>query len=250
MQMACKRDEGTSVERNERVMAILADTLRQPPAERELYMRAACKDDEDLYREVAEGVQWEERMGNFLLEPWVDFTKLARPFQAGEIIEDRFEIVREIGEGGMGIVYEALDRRRNNLKVAIKAAKPGFQRLLSPELEGALKVRHHNLCLVNQIHTAETQYGEIDFLAMEFLDGETLSAHLKAHGKMYETQALEIARQLCAGLSEIHASGVVHRDLKSANVILCRDPNGSLRAVITDFGLAGGDAETSVLAGT
>src|SRR5271157_1029214 len=97
----------SSVERDERVMNILASTLRQPPAERELYMRTACKNDEDLYREVAEVMEWEARMGSFLLEPWVEFTKLARPFQAGEIIEERFEIAREIGEGGMGIVYEA-----------------------------------------------------------------------------------------------------------------------------------------------
>jgi eukaryotic-like serine/threonine-protein kinase len=239
-----------SVERDRLVITISDNALQKPPAEREPYMRTACKDDEDLYREVAEAVEWEIRMGSFLLKPWVEFTKLARPFQPGDIIEERFEIVREIGEGGMGIVYEALDRKRQNLKIAIKAAKPGFQRLLSPELEGALKVRHHNLCLVNQIHTAQTQYGEIDCLAMEFLDGETLSAHLKAHGKMPEAQALEIARQLCAGLSEIHKSGIIHRDLKSANVILCPDEKGSVRAVITDFGLAGVDTGASLLAGT
>ena len=239
----------TSIERDERVMIILAGALRYPPPERELFMRMACKDDKTLYREVAEALEWEARMGSFLLEPWVEFTKLARPFQAGEIVEERFEIVREIGEGGMGIVYQAFDRKRN-LKIAIKAAKPGFQRLLSPELEGALKVRHHNICLVNQIHTAQTEYGEIDFLTMEFLDGETLSARLKARGKMPEAEALEIAWQLCAGLSEAHRSGVIHRDLKSANVILCRDRDGSVRAVITDFGLAGGDTEASVLAGT
>ena len=136
----------TSVERDERVMTILANALQKPPAEREPYMRMACNNDEDLYREVVEAMEWEARMGSFLLEPWVEFTKLARPFQAGQIIEERFEIVREIGEGGMGIVYEAFDRKRD-LKIAIKAAKPGFQRLLSPELEGALKVRHHNICL-------------------------------------------------------------------------------------------------------
>jgi serine/threonine protein kinase/tetratricopeptide (TPR) repeat protein len=239
----------SSVERDQQVMAILASTLQRPPAEREVYMRMTCKNDEDLYREVAEALEWEDRMGSFLSEPWVEFTQLARPFQAGQIIEDRFEVVREIGEGGMGIVYEAFDRKRN-LKIAIKAAKPGFQRLLSPELEGALKVRHHNICLVNQIHTAQTKYGDIDFLTMEFLDGETLSAHLKARGNLPEAEALEIARQLCAGVSEAHRSSVIHRDLKSANVILCRGRNESVRAVITDFGLAGVDTGTSVLAGT
>src|SRR5881397_3944370 len=111
----------------------------------------------------------------------VAFQDFARPFQAGQIVSERFEIVREIGDGGMGVVYEAFDRKRNQ-RIAIKSAKPGFQRLLSPELEGALRVRHPNVCLVNEIHTAQTEYGEIDFLTMELLEGETLSALLSARG--------------------------------------------------------------------
>ncbi len=69
---------------------------------------------------------------------------------------------------------------------------------------GALKVRHHNVCLVNQIHTAQTEYGEIGFLSMEFLEGETLSARLKARGKVPEAEALEIARQVW-GIAEAPA---------------------------------------------
>lgn len=230
-------------------MTILATALQQPVEEREAYVRIACKEDETLRREVAEALDWEVQMGSFLLKPWVEFTKLTLPFRGGEVVEDRFEIVREIGEGGMGVVYEAIDRKRN-LRIAIKAAKPGFQRLLTPELEGALKVRHPNICLVNQIHTAQTELGKVDFLSMEFLDGETLAEHIESEGKFPEPEALIIARQLCAGISEAHRSGVIHRDLKSANIILCHDTNGSIRTVITDFGLAGIDGESNVVAGT
>ena len=99
---------------------------------------------------------------------------MSDPF-VGKVIDDRYEIQQRIGEGGMGVVYEAIDRKRN-LRIAIKSAKPGFQRLLSPELEGALKVRHPNICLVNQIHTTQTENGEVDFLTMEFLEGEPLDA--------------------------------------------------------------------------
>jgi len=74
---------------------------------------------------------------------------------------------------------------------------------------------------------------------MEFLDGETLSAHLKAQGSFNSQEALEIARQLCAALAEAHRCEIIHRDLKAANVILTRTKDGSMRAVITDFGLAG-----------
>jgi serine/threonine protein kinase len=150
----------------------------------------------------------------------------------------------------MGVVYEAIDRKRN-LRIAIKSAKPGFQRLLSPELEGALKVRHPNVCLVNQIHTTKTDAGEVDFLSMEFLEGKTLSAYLDSKGKLHPAAALELVRQLCAGLSEAHHSGVVHGDLKSANIIFSQHDDGSLRPVITDFGLASGANQPSgALGGT
>jgi serine/threonine protein kinase len=233
------------------VMAILQEALRRQAEERGAFVRSACGGDEELYRELDDALQWEERMGNFLLEPLMDFTLLVCPFEPGQTIGDgRFEILREIGEGGMGVVYEAFDRKLQQ-QIAIKAAKPGFQRLLSPELKAALKVRHQNICLVNQIHTAQTEYGEVDFLAMELLEGETLSANLARAGKLSHEEALEIACQVCAGLAEAHRSGIIHRDLKSGNVILCNNEDGSRRAVITDFGLAGGTAITSVeLAGT
>ncbi len=182
-------------------------------------------------------------MGNFLLEPLLDLTTVIRRFEPGQLIAERFEILREIGEGGMGVVYEAQDVKRQQ-RVAIKAAKPGFQRMLSPELEGALKVRHHNICLVNEIHTEKTEQGEIDFLTMELLEGETLSARLARVGKLDHKEALDIACQLCAGLAEAHQSDIVHRDLKSSNVLLCANEDGSCRAVITDFGLASRTALT------
>jgi serine/threonine-protein kinase len=239
-----------NTERDHRLMAVVATALQQPLEKRQSFLQDACYDDAQLYQEAAETLEWEERMGNFLLEPLLIFKDLERPFQPGEVICERFEIVREIGEGGMGVVYEAYDRKRNQ-RIAIKSAKTGFRRLLTPELESALQVRHPNICLVNEIHSAATVHGEVDFLTMEFLDGESLSDALSSGTKFSQEEALEIARQLCAGLAEAHRSGVVHRDLKSANIILCRSEDGKFRAVITDFGLAGaGMMGSSQLAGT
>jgi len=141
-------EDGSSGE-HEQGIAILLDALQLRPEERQAYLRTACNDDPELHRELVEALQWEERMGSFLLEPLIDFAQLARPFEPGQMVSERFEIIREIGDGGMGVVYEAYDQKRLQ-RVAVKAAKPGFQRLLSPELEGALKVRHHNICLVGQ----------------------------------------------------------------------------------------------------
>lgn len=236
-------------DRDDRVMSLIAAALTLGTEERSRYLRVASDGDEDLLRETREAIEWEERMGGFLLRPWLSLQDLERPFKAGQVINERFEIVREIGHGGMGIVYEAFDRKRGQ-RIAIKSAKLGFRRLLSPELESALKVRHQNICLVNEIHTASTDYGDIDFLTMELLEGPTLQEVLSEHGPLDPADALEIARQLCAGLAEAHRTGVLHKDLKTANVIVTETPDGRRRAVIMDFGLAGEPAEGGELAGT
>ncbi len=232
-------------------MGLVREALRTHPAQRESYLLAACHQDKDLYSEVSEIVEWEERMGDFMRDPLVgliDLEALDRPFKPEQLVADRFEIIREVGDGGMGVVYEAYDRKRQQ-RIAIKCAKLGYERL-SPELRGALKVRHPNVCLVNEIHTAATDLGELDFLTMEFLDGETLLSRL-SRGKLEHNEALNLARQLCAGLAEAHRCGVLHRDLKPANVILSPGKNKELRAVITDFGLAADqDGNTDLIGGT
>jgi tetratricopeptide (TPR) repeat protein len=237
-------------ERDERVMALAAEALKTPLIERDSFLQRACQNDPELYREVSEVVGWEERMGGFLRHPlieFVDLEALEKVFAPGQIVSGRFEILRCVGDGGMGVVYEAFDIKRKQ-RIAIKFAKPGFDRLLSPELEGALQVRHYNICRVNEIHTTPTEFGELDFLTMEFLDGETLYSRL-AQGKLDEAEALEIARQLCAGVAEAHRSGILHRDLKPGNVILCRKEDAGIRAVITDFGLSTESAVASELRG-
>ncbi len=226
-------------ERDERVMTLAEEALQTPASERDSFLQNACQNDPDLYHAVREVVTWEERMSGFLSRPlieFVDLESLEKVFGPGQVVAGRFEILRRVGDGGMGVVYEAWDGKRKQ-RIAIKFAKPGFGRLLSPELEGALKVRHENVCRVNEIHSAKTEFGDLDFLTMEFLDGETLSERL-ARGKLKEAEAKEIARQLCAGVDAAHRSGVLHRDLKPGNIILCRNDDGSTRAVITDFGLS------------
>jgi serine/threonine protein kinase/tetratricopeptide (TPR) repeat protein len=157
------------------------------------------------------------------------------PFQPGEVLERRFRIVREIAQGGMGVVYEAWDNRLGR-RIALKCAKLQYRRELPREVRAATEVSHPNVCKLYEIHTAVTRHGEIDFLTMEYLEGETLSARLAA-GSLKEEVARQIARQLCAGLAEAHHIGVLHGDLKPNNVILVGTGNG-MRAVLTDFGLA------------
>ncbi len=236
-------------ERDERLMQLVSAALERPVAERDSFLRLACQQDQDLFREALEVLDGEQKMGSFLLHPAISFKESSPPFQAGQLVAERFEIIRLLGEGGMGWVYEAFDRKLNR-RIAIKSAKPGFQPTLSPEIKGALAVSHPNICRVNEIHTAHTSQGDLDFLTMELLEGETLSAYLNTHGKLPAQEALAIAKQLCEGLAEAHRRGIIHRDLKTGNVILCKTQNGDRRVVITDFGLAGDTAQTTDLGGT
>jgi tetratricopeptide (TPR) repeat protein len=103
----------------------------------------------------------------------------------------------------------------------------------------ARQISHSNVCKIFDIHTAVTDRGEIDFLTMEFLEGDTLSDRLRA-GPLPEPEARALARQLASGLAAAHANQVIHGDLKSTNIILTKAADGNPRAVITDFGLARG----------
>jgi eukaryotic-like serine/threonine-protein kinase len=136
----------------------------------------------------------------------------------------------------MGIVYEAFDERLKH-RIAIKCARMGYQNRLPPEARTARKIGHPNVCKVYDLHPAKTRMGEVDFLTMEFIEGETLAQRMK-RSPLELGEAQEIARQICDGLEEAHREGVVHGDLKCANVILSRSTQGGVRAVITDFGLA------------
>ena len=158
-------------------------------------------------------------------------------FAPGTLLLDRFRIIRAIGSGGMGTVYLATDEKLGQPR-AIKIAKTGHARHLPPEAATALRVTHPNVCRVHEIHTLETPDGPVDFLSMEFVDGETLASHLACHGPLAPAEALPIALQICAGLAAAHAVRLLHRDLKSANILLDCTVQPIQRAVITDFGLA------------
>ena len=217
-------------------MSLVETVLELPPEEREAHLRALCPDSA-LSQEVRMRIEWEERMGQFLLDPLLQRPRVEDAFGPGSNLGQRFRIVREVGRGGMGIVYEALDRELDG-RVALKCAKPGHNNRLPPEARAAREVSHFNVCKVHDLHKVSTDTGEMDVLSMEFIEGETLCAHPDRDGPLREDEAREIALQICAGLAQAHRQGVIHGDLKCSNIMLARSPEGGMRAVITDFGLA------------
>ena len=137
----------------------------------------------------------------------------------------------------MGFVYEATDLKLDR-RVALKCARPGLHYRLRPEARTAREVSHFNVCKVHELHTLATPEGELDCLSMEFIEGQTLWQRIQATGPLSGQEAKLVARQVCAGLEQAHRQGVIHGDLKPGNVILSKTPDGTMRAVLTDFGLA------------
>jgi serine/threonine protein kinase len=180
--------------------------------------------------------------------PWME-RRPSRAIAAGTVIAKRYLIRRELGAGAMGEVYEAEDNLLGKtiaLKVlnATLAADPRALTRLRSEVALAHRVTHPNVCRIYDIGIdAEwaTERGEdpLKFLTMEYLNGQTLSTFVRDHGPSSIEQAFAILKQLASALAAAHEGGVIHRDLKSDNVMLVAQPNGGYRAVVTDFGLAG-----------
>ncbi len=157
-------------------------------------------------------------------------------FLPGRLIAGRYRIIALLGKGGMGEVYRADDLTLGQA-VAMKflpdeaTSSEGLLERFRNEVRIARRVSHPNVCRVYDV-------GEVDgqsFFTMEYVDGEDLASLLRRIGRLPEDKAVEIARQLCAGLAAAHTKGVLHRDLKPANIML----DGRGQVVITDFGLAG-----------
>jgi eukaryotic-like serine/threonine-protein kinase len=152
----------------------------------------------------------------------------------GSVLAQRYEIRRLVGHGGMGRVYEAHDRVLEE-RVAIKVLRPQFarepdmaRRFLS-EVRLARRITHPNVCRLHE-------YGESDgirYLCMELVDGVNLKDMLKQR-RLPESEAYEVAAAAAEGLAAVHAQGVIHRDFKTANIML--DARGQVK--VMDFGIA------------
>jgi tetratricopeptide (TPR) repeat protein len=164
--------------------------------------------------------------------------------QQGTLLANRYEIIKILGEGGMGAVYKARDLELDR-EVALKVIRPELAnnpeilQRFKQELILARQVTDRNVIRIFDLGEA----GKIKFITMEYIEGESLHQILKQRGKFDVAEAVDIIEQMARGLAAAHREGVIHRDLKPGNIM--RDRHG--RVVVMDFGLArslGGDGLT------
>ena len=231
--------------------------LEHAPKDRASFLDRVCADDPELRREVEKMIAFDRHAEDFIqtdvfhvaarLITQPSETPLKRSasfttdsiddarFIPGDLLSERYRIVGLIGRGGMGEVYRADDLKLKQ-PVALKflpeslTANGATLARFYREVSVARQISHRNVCRVYDVAEFDGQH----FISMEFVRGEELSSLLKRIGRLPQAKAIDVARQLCAGLAAVHERGVLHRDLKPANIML--DEHGDVR--ITDFGIA------------
>jgi serine/threonine protein kinase len=153
----------------------------------------------------------------------------------GDLFAGRYEIIEMLGQGGMGKVFKAFDRKISEV-VALKLIRPeigvnekAIERFKN-ELKIARKITHRNICRMHDLG----EEGFIHYITMEHVAGEDLKRFIRRAGTLSSGKAIDIAKQVCEGLAEAHRQGVIHRDLKPQNIMIDQDGN----AKIMDFGIA------------
>lgn len=222
-----------------RVKRVFSDALDRSPSERSAFVAEACADDESIRREVQSLLDSDHLAGSFIETPAADLLKepARDPAQDPELAPGTllgpYEIVGFLGAGGMSQVYRALDARLDRI-VAIKvvgdaSADPRAERRLVREARHASSLAHPHICVIHEVDEADGR----SFIVMEHIEGRSLRDLIRDR-RMPLVDQLRIGVQVADALDHAHQRGVVHRDLKSANVVVA--PNGA--AKVLDFGLS------------
>jgi len=269
----------TMVNQRKSVEHLFEQALALKASERRAFLDEACSSSPAVREMVERLLEEDAQAGSFLNSPLFGRPKTAGPldevtaetwphgpdysqrvenvpdgcFSENDILAGRFRIVRFIAAGGMGEVYEVEDRQLQGVRLALKtilphiAANPHMQERFEREVLLARRVVHPNLCPIYDIFHCRHQDTDLMFLTMKLLPGETLSSRIKREGAIPLDEAARIVSQVAAALAAAHDAGILHRDIKTANIMLA-GAGEQVHAWVTDFGLARAyQGETTVL---
>ena len=259
-------------DQQELVEQLFDAALAMDPAERRAYLDRMCGDNLELRRSVDSLLLHDEQAGSFLQQPppglqeklkatppesdetrgLEEFDETAASYpppiriSPGDILGNRFLVIRFIAKGGMGEVYEVEDLHLQGVRLALKtvlpqvAGKPSMQRRFEREVLLAREVIHPNLCPIYDIFHVQQRNVQLNFLTMKLLSGETLASRISRQGRIDLPEATSIIKQVATALAAIHEAGILHRDIKASNIML--DGSGEqVRVCVMDFGLAHGN---------
>jgi tetratricopeptide (TPR) repeat protein len=228
-----------------RLTELFERVMHVPSEEREDFASRNCEDDPVMLAKLLELVRSAARPTDTFDEPVarVGSSDYRPAFSPEEILLRRFRIIRFLGHGGMGEVYEAEDFQTG--RIALKtvrpeiAAHPQILARFRHEVQCARQVTGRNVCRIHELFLLPGSAGRpaTAFLTMEFLEGVTLSDRISNSEPLSIQEAEKIAVQICQGLQTIHEAEIIHRDLKSRNIMLA-ERKGGTEAVLMDFGLA------------
>src|SRR5436190_7460479 len=165
------------------------------------------------------------------------------PDLIGQTLDGKYQMMRELGRGGMGAVYLATHLGTER-PVAVKVIAPQFMQRsefverFRREARAAGRLRHPNVVDVTDFGFAETAQGQVAYLVMEYLDGCTLGEVLDEEKNLPVGWTLDILEQVCSAVHEAHEQGIIHRDLKPDNIWLEPNQRGGYTVKVLDFGIA------------
>ncbi|MEO6334072.1 MAG: serine/threonine-protein kinase, partial [Pyrinomonadaceae bacterium] len=224
----------------QRVKTIVHQALETEPQKRGRFVAEKCGDDAAVRNEVDGLLATNESIGHFIETPAFVQVMTTLPIEepAPELTPGQklghYEVIRELGRGGMGTVYLAQDNELGR-KVALKVLPSGFDdrsaaaRRFRQEARVLSALNHPNILTIHEIGHSDP----IDFIATELVDGVTLRQRI-SDGPIGLAEAIEVAVQVTAALAEAHAAGIIHRDIKPENIMIRRD--GLVK--VLDFGIA------------
>lgn len=215
------------------------------PDQRMQFLAQACTGDDDLLREVSSLLSCEEDAERFMEAPafqkqmtTLDKSCASTSIDMTGFAVGRYRIQEKAGSGGMGVVYRALDTRLGRT-VALKMLPPDMmadeerRSRFAREAKAASGLNHPNIITIYDIDRADG----IDFIAMEYIAGRTIQDIIAGRG-LSPSDAVYIASQVAQALAAAHAAGIIHRDVKPANVMVSGYPSGPFQVKVLDFGLA------------
>jgi tetratricopeptide (TPR) repeat protein/predicted Ser/Thr protein kinase len=233
-----------NVELYQRARAVFVDSIELPDGERDAFVEKACAGDPDLRAEVASLLDAHRDAHGFDSVAAAAERKSAPPIERIEFPAQigRYRILEQLGQGGMGVVYLA-EQENPRRKVALKVLHAGIisplrARRFEREAEILGRLHHPGIAQVFEAGAAVTESGAQPFLAMELVEGRTLTDHADALG-LGTRARIELLVRVCHAVHHAHDRGVVHRDLKPANILV--DEGGQPK--VLDFGIAHATAE-------